>query len=309
VTDHSGTGTSAYYVTYDANGNVSEYIDSGRNIVAHYEYSPFGKLTATDGSMAAEFNHRFSTKILDTESGTYYYGFRYYSPELGRWLSRDPMGESGGINLYLMVRNSITNTYDVLGKVAAPPGSGTTTVPSDADMKAALVAFALTRWQQGLCCATKIDYVPRGSTSRYRPVDAKPYQVYAKHTFQLSGAPTGYDYRVCKIEQAVYTVLEFNVSGQPPYVALHTPDPGVGPGVKPDGRAPLSAFDIWLQRTTAPFKVKTFAIVYITNSSAVGPLIGNPVFSGQPHDVHKVTGNTPDYPNAGDAGVVNVGAW
>jgi len=34
-----------------------------------------------------------STKYLDKETGLYYYGYRYYSPTLGRWLSRDPIGE------------------------------------------------------------------------------------------------------------------------------------------------------------------------------------------------------------------------
>ena len=36
---------------------------------------------------------RFSTKYFDAETGLYYYGYRYYSPNLGRWISRDPIGE------------------------------------------------------------------------------------------------------------------------------------------------------------------------------------------------------------------------
>ena len=58
VTKHEAQSTTnTYYVTYDANGNVSEYIDNSGTIVEHYEYSPFGKLTASDGTMAGEFNH------------------------------------------------------------------------------------------------------------------------------------------------------------------------------------------------------------------------------------------------------------
>jgi len=115
VTDQSGTGSSAYYVTYDANGNVSEYIDSSGNIIAHYEYSPFGKLTATDGSMAADFNHRFSTKFFDTETNLYYYGFRYYSNGLGRWCSRDPDGKKKALYPYCSFRNSPTTGHDPRG--------------------------------------------------------------------------------------------------------------------------------------------------------------------------------------------------
>lgn len=41
--------------------------------------------------------------------------YRYYSPELGRWLSRDPIEEQGGINLYVMVMNKVVNIWDYLG--------------------------------------------------------------------------------------------------------------------------------------------------------------------------------------------------
>ena len=52
------------------------------------------------GTAIADDNpFRFSTKYLDTESGLIYYGFRYYSPSLGRFLNRDPLGEEGGPNL------------------------------------------------------------------------------------------------------------------------------------------------------------------------------------------------------------------
>ncbi len=44
-----------------------------------------------------------------------YYGFRYYSPELGRWLNRDPIGERGGVNLYGFVNNDGINLTDILG--------------------------------------------------------------------------------------------------------------------------------------------------------------------------------------------------
>jgi len=121
VTDHSGTGTSAYYVSYDANGNVSEYIDDSGNTVAHYEYSPFGRLTSATGDKAADFNHRFSTKYQSNTTALYYYGYRYYSAALGRWLSRDPIGERGGLNIYAFVVNGSVNKYDVLGRFAVAP--------------------------------------------------------------------------------------------------------------------------------------------------------------------------------------------
>ena len=84
------TTNSTHIATFDGNGNVSEYIDSSDgSIAAHYEYDPFGNITAQTGVNPNDFAYRFSTKYLDGETDLYYYGFRYYSPELGRWVSRD----------------------------------------------------------------------------------------------------------------------------------------------------------------------------------------------------------------------------
>jgi RHS repeat-associated protein len=58
---------------------------------------------------------RFSTKFTDNETGLYYYGHRFNDPLDGRWLSRDPIGEEGGVNLYGMVGNDPVNYYDYLG--------------------------------------------------------------------------------------------------------------------------------------------------------------------------------------------------
>jgi len=57
----------------------------------------------------------FSTKYYDWETGLYYYGHRYYNPSTGRWLSRDPIGEKGGKNLYGFVKNNPISCVDRLG--------------------------------------------------------------------------------------------------------------------------------------------------------------------------------------------------
>jgi RHS repeat-associated protein len=57
----------------------------------------------------------FSTKYEDTETGLLYYGYRYYGPEMGRWISRDPISERGGINMYGVASNDIINRVDILG--------------------------------------------------------------------------------------------------------------------------------------------------------------------------------------------------
>jgi RHS repeat-associated protein len=56
---------------------------------------------------------------FDANTALAVYGFRYYSPEMGRWTARDPIEERGGLNLYGMVGNSAVNLIDMVGLDAA----------------------------------------------------------------------------------------------------------------------------------------------------------------------------------------------
>jgi RHS repeat-associated protein len=80
-----------------------------------YEYGPFGELLRATGPVAKANPFRFSSKYHDDETDLLYYGYRYLSTCLGRWLSRDPAGEKGGRGLYAFVRNSLS--VDPLGLV------------------------------------------------------------------------------------------------------------------------------------------------------------------------------------------------
>ena len=104
-----------FYPTYDGNGNVTQYLDGTGAVVAHYEYDGFGNITEENGTLKDEFDIRFSTKKQDSQTGLYYYGYRYYDPVTGRWPSRDPIEESGGVNLYGMVGNESIGLIDYLG--------------------------------------------------------------------------------------------------------------------------------------------------------------------------------------------------
>ncbi len=103
-------------VCYDGNGNVIALVDMATGDQSGtYDYNAFGETVAIDGDAAEANPFRFSSKYTDAESGMVYYGFRYYSPKTGRWLSRDPIGEQGGLNLYGMVGNDSLNLVDLLG--------------------------------------------------------------------------------------------------------------------------------------------------------------------------------------------------
>ncbi len=109
-------GAKTYYYAHDANGNVGQITDSSNGfIVAAYEYDPFGIMLKADGIFAADNPFRFSTKYYDAETGLIYYGHRYYSPELGRWLNRDPIEEYGSLNLYCFAFNNPNDFVDPFG--------------------------------------------------------------------------------------------------------------------------------------------------------------------------------------------------
>ena len=115
----TGTGGGSVFYGYDGNGNVTTLVDAeSTSVVAVYEYGPFGEVIRKSGPFAVANPFTFSTKYEDDVTGHLYYGFRYYSPQLGRWLSRDPIGELGGPNLNGFLSNEPLSRVDEHGLVA-----------------------------------------------------------------------------------------------------------------------------------------------------------------------------------------------
>ncbi len=102
---------------YDANGNVTLLADGSGTVAARYAYDPFGNTLTATGTLAAVNPFQFSTKYWENEAGLYYYGYRFYSPGMGRWVTRDPLGETGGRNLYCILENSSVIYTDSRGLV------------------------------------------------------------------------------------------------------------------------------------------------------------------------------------------------
>ena len=101
VEEKASTIAQVRYPLYDGNGNVVG-VDDGISAAAIYEYDAFGKTVYQAEGYADEMPFRFSTKYFDKETGFYYYGYRYYDPETGRWPSRDPIEENNNLNAYLV---------------------------------------------------------------------------------------------------------------------------------------------------------------------------------------------------------------
>ena len=170
VSDTNGTPSDAgddlaYVYLYDGNGNVVQVIDPNAPdvsaaVVARYEYDPYGDRVNPPADPNSEYRQpfRFSTKPFEAVTGLYYYGYRWYSPGLGRWISRDPLEEAGGANLQGFNQNAPPDVFDPLGLIP-PFGS-----KADVEACAAVAPMIQDSLQP---CATAFSGIVQACTSPY----------------------------------------------------------------------------------------------------------------------------------------------
>jgi RHS repeat-associated protein len=111
----AGNWSTHYFYHADVNGNITYLVDSSQGMAATYRYDPFGNTISSSGPQASANVYRFSSKECNTNSGAYYFLYRFYDPSLQRWLNRDPLEEDGGVNLYGFVENDPVNHTDAFG--------------------------------------------------------------------------------------------------------------------------------------------------------------------------------------------------
>lgn len=105
------------YQICERQGSCQLELDAAGQIITQEEYYPYGGTAVWASRSTSEVTYktiRYSGKERDA-AGLYYYGFRYYQPWIGRWVSADPAGTVDGLNLYCMVRNSPVTESDSLG--------------------------------------------------------------------------------------------------------------------------------------------------------------------------------------------------
>lgn len=106
---------SARYAAHDLFKNVSSLFDASGSQQALFEYAPYGETLTKKGSWAQSMPFRYSSEYCDEDLGLIYYNYRHYNPQDGRWISRDPVGEEGGENLYGFVSNCPVMNIDICG--------------------------------------------------------------------------------------------------------------------------------------------------------------------------------------------------
>lgn len=121
-----------YTVQTDHLGSPFQVRTLAGQVVWRWESEAFGKTAPNedvdgDGNKLT-LNLRFPGQYFDLESGLHYNWNRYYSPKLGRYMSPDPIGLAGGMNLYGYVGGNPVNWVDPLGLASLVFNNGTLTV-------------------------------------------------------------------------------------------------------------------------------------------------------------------------------------
>jgi len=114
------TSSDMYCYHFDATGNTIALTDMAQTVVNSYVYEPFGQVLAQQETVAQPFKFVGRFGVMAEQNGLYYMRARYYDPNVGRFISEDPLGFGGGdVNLLAYVRNNPVNAIDPLG-LAAP---------------------------------------------------------------------------------------------------------------------------------------------------------------------------------------------
>jgi RHS repeat-associated protein len=106
-TDHSTITPQHAFYHADGNGNVTMLINALQLGMAKYIYDPFGNVLSKAGPLCDANLYRFSSKEYHPASGSVYYLYRFYDPNLQRWANRDPISEIGHRN----IRGACVNCY------------------------------------------------------------------------------------------------------------------------------------------------------------------------------------------------------
>ena len=107
-------GDAWYFFQNDPIGTPVAVTDADNRIVWEAVYLTCGEAAVNPASLI-EFNMRFAGQYFDAETGLHYNYHRYYDPKTGRYLTPDPIGLAGGINLYAYVQNNPVNLVDPYG--------------------------------------------------------------------------------------------------------------------------------------------------------------------------------------------------
>ena len=112
-------GSRTYTALTDIQGSVWGYADEGGAVVARWTYDAWGNVLSEEIAPSAEalrsVRYRFQGRERSSATGLVNFRMRWYDPTTGRWLSKDPIGLNGGLNLYSFCGGNPLNDIDPYG--------------------------------------------------------------------------------------------------------------------------------------------------------------------------------------------------
>ena len=121
-------GGATYSPLTDVQGTVWGYVDASNNIVASFTYDAWGNILSATSSVPALVRNRYRFQCREWSAATGLINFRarWYDPATGRWISKDPIGLSGGLNLYAFCGNDPVDKRDFSGHLTVQIGVSAT---------------------------------------------------------------------------------------------------------------------------------------------------------------------------------------
>ena len=118
-------GDRTFAALTDVQGTVWGYADERGEVVARWTYDAWGNVLSEDVAASASelraVRYRFQGRERSAATGLVNFRMRWYDPDTGRWLSKDPIGLGGGLNLYAFCLNSAINNIDPSGAIVPLP--------------------------------------------------------------------------------------------------------------------------------------------------------------------------------------------
>ena len=172
-------GGASYYPLTDIRGTVWGYIDSQNNVVARWQYDAWGNVVDESVSVPAlaSLRYRFQCREWSAATGLVHFRMRWYDPENGRWLSKDPIGLCGGSNLYVVCKNDLIANTDRYGLY--PDARSYVETKEGKCLDGNKIVSDIRKFYDGIDEASRMYWwVPKGATSYIA-------------LFSLSGGPWG----------------------------------------------------------------------------------------------------------------------
>jgi RHS repeat-associated protein len=207
-------GAASLYYTQDRLQSVGELVDQSSALQASYEYDPYGVRSQLSGTLQSDF--AFAGLFHESQSGLDLARYRAYAAPTGRWLSRDPLGETAGVNLYRYDSIFENQSSQPPGPLADVYGQGLELVGLGANNDKSIAVWAA---KHPGVYTNLYDYVLNGPTNLIDPAGLSPEDQLAQRFLDWLVARGFYTKAEVAAAGEAYAVITGCVKKSPGYVS------------------------------------------------------------------------------------------